>query len=135
LSVSLDPYTGIRYTYLDLELKGRLDLPTLGIARERSEDGDRQWVDPLVGLRTIWTLGDHLNLIAAGDIGGTSTSDQFSWQAIGLLGYRFDLIGQDANLVAGYRALKQKYEDGDGRSAFKWDVIFHGPVVGLTITF
>jgi hypothetical protein len=31
--------------------------------------------------------------------------------------------------------LKQKYEDGDGRSAFEWDMTIHGPIVALTITF
>ena len=38
-------------------------------------------------------------------------------------------------LLAGYRVLKQKYEDGDGRSAFEWDMTIHGPIVGLKITF
>ncbi len=43
----VDPYAGARYTYLDVDL----DLspgPTLG--------GDEQWIDPIVGLRTIWQL-------------------------------------------------------------------------------
>ena len=72
----------------------------------------------------------------AGDVGGISTSDQYSAEAFGLIGYRFGLFGEDnANLVAGYRALHQKYEDGNGSSAFEWDVTMHGPVVGLTIKF
>jgi hypothetical protein len=53
-----------------------------------------------------------------------------------VVGYRFGLFGQDnANLLAGYKALRQKYQDGDGRSAFEWDITMHGPVLGLTITF
>ena len=72
LSVAVDPYAGIRYTYLDTELKGKLDLPDLGVNAKRTADSDKNWVDPIIGLRTIWTLGDRLNLIAAGDIGGTS---------------------------------------------------------------
>jgi hypothetical protein len=136
LSVAVDPYAGIRYTYLDTELKGKLDLPDLGVNAKRSAEGDKNWVDPIIGLRTIWRLGERLSLAAAGDIGGTSQSSDYSWQAIGLVGYRFGLFGtNNANLVAGYRALHQKYTDGNGRNEFEWDVTIHGPVVGLTITF
>ena len=136
LSVALDPYAGIRYTYLDTELKGKLDLPNLGVNAKRTAEGDKNWVDPIIGLRTIWTLGDRFSLIAAGDIGGTSTNSDYSWQAIGLVGYRFGLFGtNNANLIAGYRALHQKYEDGNGRNEFEWDITIHGPVVGLTISF
>ena len=136
LSVAVDPYAGIRYTYLDTELKGKLDLPNLGVNAKRTAEGDKNWVDPIVGLRTIWKLGDRLSLLAAADIGGTSQNSDYSWQAIGLVGYRFGLFGtNNANLLAGYRALHQKYEDGNGRNEFDWDVTIHGPVVGLTIAF
>ena len=136
LAVAVDPYAGIRYTYLDTELKGKLDLPDLGVNAKRTVDSDQNWVDPIIGLRTIWTLGDRLNLIAAGDIGGTSESSDYSWQAIGLVGYRFGLFGtNNANLLAGYRALHQKYDNGNGRNEFDWDVTIHGPVVGLTLNF
>jgi hypothetical protein len=136
LGVSVDPYAGIRYTYLDTELKGKLDLPDLGIDAQRTVEADKQWVDPIVGLRTIWTLGERLSMILAGDIGGTSQSSDYSWEALGVLGYRFSLFGEDnANMLAGYKVLRQKFEDGDGRSEFEWDVTMHGPVLGLTIRF
>ncbi len=136
LSVVLDPYAGIRYTYLDTELKGKLDLPDLGVNAKRTAEGDKNWVDPIVGLRTTWTLGNRLSLIAAGDVGGTSTNSDYSWQAIGVVGYRFGLFGTDnANVLAGYRALHQKFKDGNGRSEFEWDITMYGPVVGLTINF
>ena len=136
LAVTVDPYAGIRYTYLDTELKGRLDLPDLGVDARRTTEADKHWVDPIVGLRTAWTLGERFSLILAGDAGGTSTNSQYSAQGVGLIGYRFGLFGQDnANLVVGYRALHQKYQDGDGRSRFDWDVTLHGPIAGLDITF
>jgi hypothetical protein len=136
LAVSVDPYAGIRYTYLNTELKGKLDLPDLGINARRTAEEDAHWVDPIIGLRTMWTLGDHWNMTLAGDVGGTSTSDQYSAEAFGLVGYRFSLFGQDnANFLAGYRVLKQKYEDGNGRSAFEWDMTIHGPIFGLKIGF
>jgi hypothetical protein len=136
LAVTVDPYAGIRYTYLDVELKGQLDLPRLGVDARRTAQGDEHWVDPIVGVRTSWTLGERWNLVLAGDVGGVSTSDQYSAEAFGLVGYRFSLFGENnANFLAGYRVLKQKYEDGDGRSRFEWDMTIHGPIAGLKITF
>lgn len=136
LAVTVDPYAGVRYTYLDTELEGKLDLPDLGVDANRTAEGDKQWVDPIVGLRTVWNLGERWSVLLAGDVGGTSTNTDYSAQAFGLVGYRFGLFGDNnANLLGGYRVLHQKYEDGDGRSAFKWDMTIHGPVVGLTISF
>ena len=136
LAVSLDPYVGARYTYLNAELKGRLDLPELGISARRTAEASEHWIDPIVGLRSNWTLGDRWSLLLGGDVGGTSTSDQYSAEAYGLAGYRFGLFGATTgDLRLGYRVLKQKYEDGDGRRAFEWDMTMHGPVVGLKIAF
>ena len=136
LAVTVDPYAGLRYTYLDTELTGKLDLPDLGIDAHRTAEGDEHWVDPIVGLRTAWTLGEHWNFVLAGDVGGVSTSNQYSAEAWGTVGYRFGLFGDsNANFLAGYRVLKQKYQDGDGRSEFDWDMTIHGPIAGLKITF
>jgi hypothetical protein len=136
LAMTVDPYLGARYTYLDTELKGKLDLPDLGIDAHRSTEQSKHWVDPMVGIRTAWSLGERWNLVLAGDVGGISTSDQYSAEAWGLVGYRFGLFGQDnATVLAGYRVLKQKYEDGNGRDRFDWDMTIHGPIAGLKITF
>ncbi|MFL5337458.1 MAG: hypothetical protein ACJ8H8_30865 [Geminicoccaceae bacterium] len=136
LSVTVDPYAGLRYTYLDTELKGKLDLPDFGIDARRTAEQSEHWVDPIVGLRTAWTLGERWSLVLAGDVGGISTSDQYSAEAFGLVGYRFGLFGENnATALAGYRVLKQKYEDGSGRDRFDWDMTIHGPIVGLKITF
>ena len=89
-----------------------------------------------MGLRTSWTLGEHWSLVAAGDVGGISTSDQYSAEAYGIVGYRFGLFGENnANLLAGYRVLHQKYQNGSGRNEFDWDITMHGPIVGLKMTF
>ena len=136
LSVTVDPYAGVRYTYLDTQLDGKLDLPDLGVSAQRTAEGDKQWVDPIIGLRTSWNLGQRWSLVLAGDVGGTSTNSDYSAQAFGLIGYRFGLFGDNnANLLAGYRVLHQKYEDGNGRNAFDWDITMHGPVLGLSISF
>ena len=72
----------------------------------------------------------------AGDVGGISTSDQYSAEAYGTVGYRFGLFGDNnASFLAGYRVLHQKYETGSGRDEFEWDITMHGPIMGLKISF
>ncbi len=56
----VDLYAGVRYTYLDVDL----DIsggPNLG--------NDQDWVEPIVGLRTLWELSPRWGVTAAGDIG------------------------------------------------------------------
>ena len=128
-TVTLDTYLGVRYTYLDVELdfKG-VPLPDVS--------SDQDWLEPILGLRTKWDLSDRWSLMVAGDIGGMAFGSDFAWNAFGLIGYRFNLFGNDdARVFAGYRALSQDYDDGHGSNKFEWDVTLHGPVLGLTIPF
>lgn len=123
----LDPYAGFRYTLIDVDLD---------ISGQRNESADQQWVDPIVGLRSILQLTPRWNLTAFGDVGGFGVGSDFTWQAAGVVGYRFGLFGEgDAQVLGGYRAIGQDYSDGDGDSEFKWDVVYHGPVLGLSVTF
>jgi hypothetical protein len=128
--VVVDPYAGVRFTYLDTKLKIRHGGP--------QADASQSWVDPVIGLRTLWPLTDKFSVTALGDIGGfgMSGASNSTWQAAGLLGYRFSLLGEDnAKVLAGYRALYQDYKDGNGSNEFKWDMTLHGPVLGLAISF
>ncbi len=135
LDVAVDPYVGARFTYLNLDLKGRLEEPSLGVRDTRNAGGNENWTDPVIGLRTLWDLGDQWDFVVLGDVGGTGKS-QYSAQGLATIGYRFDLFGENnASLRAGYRALYQKFEDGNGDNKFEWDVTMHGPILGLGIRF
>jgi len=126
-SVTVDTYFGARYTYLDLslDLKGADNV-----------DGDKHWVEPLVGVRTRWDLSERWIINLTGDIGGVAFGSDFAWDALGLVGYRFSLFGENnASAFAGYRALSQDYTDGSGDDKFEWDVTLYGPVLGLLVTF
>ena len=37
--------------------------------------------------------------------------------------------------MLGYRALSVDYEKGSGANKFEFDVVEHGPVVGLTVRY
>ncbi len=126
-TVTIDPYVGGRFTNLDVQLDFK-DINTVS--------GSRSWVDPIIGIRTIWDITERWNVIVLGDIGGFGVASDFTWQATGVVGYRFGLFGdRDANVVAGYRALYQDFKDGSGADRFEWDVTAHGPVIGLAVHF
>ena len=100
-----------------------------------SEDNE-QWIDPIVGVRTIWQLTPRWSFGAYGDVGGFGVGSDFSWLANGLVGYRFDLLSEkDSKFLFGYRALYQDYSDGSGASKFEWDGILHGPLFALAMEF
>jgi len=127
VTVTVDPYAGARYTYLDLQLDFK---PGPNFS------GDKDWVDPIIGLRTIWDLSDRWSVTLAGDIGGFGVGSDFTWQAIGLVGYRFGLFGEnDARVLGGYRALYQDYQDGSGANKFEWDMTLYGPIFGMAVEF
>ncbi len=130
-SVTVDTYLGARYTYLDL----RLDIKSNDFGLKNVDD-DKQWIEPLVGVRTRWDLSERWTINLTGDIGGVAFGSDFAWDALGLIGYRFSLFGEDnAGAFAGYRALSQDYTDGSGDDKFEWDVTLYGPVLGLVIAF
>jgi len=78
-------------------------------------------------------LTNRINAIIQADVGGTSTSDDFTWSAQGVLGYRFAPFGLDAHALGGYRVLTQNFANNGG--AFRSNVTMRGPVLGLTVRF
>jgi hypothetical protein len=71
-------------------------------------------------------------MVFRGDIGGFSVGSKFSWNASGYLGYS---VSQMMSLWAGYRALGVDYESGSGNSKFVYDMLFRGPVLGVSFLF
>ena len=126
-AVTIEPLIGGRYTDLELTLDFK------GVAKFR---GSQDWLDPIVGVRTIWDLSERWSFGAAGNIGGFGVGSDFAWEAWGLFAYRFSLFGEDnAKFLLGYRALSQDYDDGHGARKFEYDTTMHGPLVGLSIGF
>jgi hypothetical protein len=131
-SVTVDTFLGARYTYLDT----KIDFEGVFSGFAKNIDEDKSWLEPLVGLRTIWDFYERWVLTLAGDIGGVAFGSDFAWSASGLIGYQFSLFGEDnARAFAGYRALSQDYTDGSGNDQFEWDVTLHGPILGMGIRF
>jgi hypothetical protein len=77
-------------------------------------------------------LNPEKTLPARGDIGGFGVGCDFTWNASGLLVWQ---PWKHVALAAGYRALDQDYEDGEGRDRYKWDAVMHGPLAGINFTW
>lgn len=126
LNTTLDLYAGGRY--VDLEIK--ID-PANAASRSRSLD----WVDPIVGLKLVLPLSESWQLAVNGDVGGFGVESDFTWSTTGVFGYEFELFDHPATVYLGYRALGQDYTQGSGNDRLAWDVVQHGPLLGLSLQF
>ena len=70
------------------------------------------------------------------DIGGFDAGSIFSWNIVGA--YNFNICvsnGITYTGMLGYRALSVDYEQGSGRTKYEYDVVQHGPVMGISVKF
>jgi hypothetical protein len=141
-TTAVDVLAGARYWHQDvainLALSATLDIAGLQLSGTRAvaRAGDVDWVDPVVGLRLRHRLAPGQELLLRGDVGGFDAGSQFSWNA--LAAYSFQ-IGASHGLtysgMLGYRALAVDFTKGSGASRYEYDVIQHGPLLGLTVSF
>jgi hypothetical protein len=129
-AVTVEGLFSVRYSHLDVELDFKnVPLP--------DASGDKDWVDPLIGARAFFDFSERWALSLQGNVGGFGVGSDFTWGALGTIGYRFRLFSEknNARAVAGYRAIYQDYSDGSGSDRFEWEVTLHGPILGLVIRF
>ena len=141
-SSAIDLLVGARYwqqtAALNLMLTGTLDTSGLVLSGSRAiaRSGSVEWVDPVIGARLRQQLAPGRELMLRGDVGGFDVGSKFSWNV--LAAYNWDIAtrhGVTYAGVLGYRALSVDYETGTGLSKYEYDVLQHGPIVGLTIGF
>jgi hypothetical protein len=120
---ALDATVGGRYWTMTSEFN-----PTnVGLTLSSSEG----WVDPTIGLRSTIGLARRWEVIVGGDVGGFNTVSEFTWSAIGTVGYVFDIGRVRSSVYVGYKAIGDEYSN-DG---FTFDAVLHGPVIGWGFTF
>lgn len=101
---------------------GSGDLPGRGDSVEKS------WVDPLVGVRGRYDFNDKWNVMAAFDAGGTDSNSDFTWQAVGTVGYTFN---DRWSARGGWRYLEIKNVI-DNRDV---EIQLSGPAIGVAYRF
>jgi len=128
--VEVDMTTGIRYNYLRQKIEVTPGLPPPLAA---NLGGDRSWISPVVGLRTNWVFSDTWNLVVRGDVSGFGVSgENLSWSVNSIAGYRF---AKSTTFRFGYRVYDIDFSDGEGANEFAYNVIQHGPFLGLSYRF
>lgn len=137
--LSVDAFVGGRITILDMDTTVRatatVTLPdgrVLTAGASRRLNASDSWIEPFIGARAMVDLTSGWDLSLRGDVGGFGVDgSQFSWQLVAGLGYRWQYDNWSMALFLGYRALSQDYTNG----TFAWDMIVHGPLLGLQFQF
>jgi hypothetical protein len=93
---------------------------------------DKTWVDPIAGLTLRTAAGRPVQLRVYTEIGGFGLGSDFTWQVFPTVGIH---LTRSASLELGYRWLDLDYASGEGGSAFRYDVLTQGPVVGFGFRF
>jgi hypothetical protein len=115
------PLAGVRVIYLSLELDP---------SGPAEFSGEKYWGDAFVGFRTSVSFTESFSIFARADIGAGGSS--FTWNALAGVEFRFNTWG---SLLAGYRGLDIDYSEGSGADEFAYDMLMHGPFVGLEVRF
>jgi hypothetical protein len=141
-SVAVDVLAGGRFWHqkaeLTLDLAATLDIGDLEVSRNRAfaRSGSVDWADPFVGARLRYSVAPGHELFVRGDVGGFGVGSDFSWQAVA--GYAWDFAvwnGVTLSGVLGYKALYVDYAHGEGRSRYEFDMLQHGPLLGVSMRF
>jgi hypothetical protein len=120
--LALELLAGGRYMSLDQTL----DISGLGDAQ-----GNKQWVDPILGGRLMADVTEKLAFTLRGDVGGFGVGSDLTWSVSSFLGYQFTPL---FSLWGGYRALGVDYTT-DSENDFKYDMTMSGPIIGLGLSF
>jgi hypothetical protein len=89
---------------------------------------NKDWVDPIIGVRAQWNINDKWFLAGKSDIGGFGVGSDLTWTVEGTFGYNFT---EKVSAELGYRYMDTDYEDG----AFTYDMAEAGIYTGLNIKF
>ena len=141
-ALAFDILAGARYWHqeadLSLAVAAAVQVGDLEVAGERAfaRSGSVNWLDPMIGARVRYTVAPGHELLLRGDIGGFGVGSDFSWQAIGAYGFELGTYqGIAFSGVIGYRALYADYTQGEGRQRYEFDMLQHGPVLGISARF
>ena len=93
-------------------------------------------LNPFVGARLRYVPAPGEEIAIRGDVGGFGAGSKFTWQAMATYNWLLCTHGPlTLDGYVGWRALSVDYETGEGYSRYEFDVLQHGPVLGLTGRF
>lgn len=139
---SIDLYGGGRFWWQSAEaslaLTAGMNVGDLAISGGRAvaRSSDMTWFDPLIGLRLRHRFSPQADMVLRGDVGGFGVGSKVSWQAMGYLNWEFARTERAIwSAMVGYRALYVDFEKGAGNTLYEYDMLTHGPIMGVTARF
>ena len=119
--IGIDLMLGVRHTTLAIDL----DLDNAVGNRNRSRDGDEDWLDAVIAARIEADYRNGWGSLLWLDLG--EGSDSSSYQLMALASYQG---GDHWKFFGGYRFLNLEYDSGSGDSTFDVDLDYSGPMFG-----
>jgi hypothetical protein len=142
MDTSVDLYGGGRFWWqraeANLALTAGMNIGDLAVSggRALAASGDVTWFDPLIGLRLRHRFSPQADMVLRGDVGGFGVGSKLSWQAMGYLNWDFARTERAVwSAMIGYRALYVDFEKGAGNTLYEYDMLTHGPIMGVTARF
>ena len=132
----LEHATGTRSPTSTFSIGATVDVSDLSLSRQGAlaKSGSVDWVDGFAGASARVALAPGQEFLLTGNVGAGGS--KFTWEAIAAYSYDFTTKnGVTYSGVLGYKALYANYEQGSGRTRFEYDMLQHGPVIGLSIRF
>lgn len=126
---NIAPYAGLRYTHNRTSLS--VAQPTVNFYLK----DNMAWIDPIIGASFEYKFTPVWSILFAGDIGGNNTSEHFSYNLLGLLGWTPQSLSTHPTIYLGYRSLTQSYIVGNGSGRYAWNMKLGGPLLGIAFTF
>lgn len=138
-SVSSVLYGGGRVNWIGVDVDGSLtilasgNLGEIGRTITFSSDNGRAFIEPMIGVKTRWTLGKKVQAILRGDVGGFGLVTANNWDCDLEAGIAWE-AWRNTSLDFAYRARGQWQDDASTAKVIVsgW---FHGPELGVTFKF
>lgn len=108
------------------------DLRVRVLQQVRTASREVDWIDPLLGLNYEIPVSGKWRFNLRGDVGGFGFGSDLTWHALTKVTYQ---QSDRFNWYVGYRAIAYDYEEGQGTSYQRYDLVQHGPGAGVAFSF
>ena len=123
---AIDLIGGVRYNKIDAtaDIAGSF----FAVSGSQSRSGDKDWIDPYIGIRVLHPLNERWTLTGYLDYGGFGVGSDSTWQASAGAEYAFS---KTVSVKFGYREMQIDYDSG----GFVYDMRNKGAYLGVGIKF
>ena len=116
-----------------ITIRASADVGEIGRTFNFSSSKSRAFAEPMIGLKTSWTLGPKVKALLRGDVGGFGFVESNNWDcdletAIAWEAWR------NVYIDLGYRARGQ-WQDLGSNSEGNYEGWYYGPEIGVTFSF